>query len=160
MAKKKEPEKSKGGRPLFDGKDINLVLAKLEEVWALGGSDAEAALFADISASSLSRYLDAHPEVAQRRDALRERPVLLARRALIESFDGHEYKATEKVKDAEGREVEKEVTRNAPKCPDLALKYLERRKKDEFSPKSEIDIHNKTLEQVLDEANKKEGEGK
>jgi hypothetical protein len=149
--RKKESGKSKGGRKWFDGQNEDLVITKLEEVWGIDGTDAEAAFFAGISTASLSRYLDAHPAVAERKAALKERPVLLARRAVIESFDGHKVKS----KDEKGNEIESD----SPKSPDLALKYLERKRRHEFATKSEMDVNSKTLEQLLEEANKKEGEG-
>lgn len=129
MAKKghKNPN---AGRKQFDGKPEALVIAKLEEVWGYGGSDAEAAFFAGIDKSTLSRYLDAHPEISQRRDALREKPVLEIRRCVV---DG------------------------AKADPELGLKYLERVRRHEFSTRTEVEHHDKTMEQLLEEANKKEG---
>lgn len=154
MAKKED--KKTAGRKWFDGQDEKSVITKCEQVWCLGGSDAEAAFFADISTASLSRYLTAHPNIAERRDALRERPILLARTALIEAFDGHTYKAKEKVKLPGGEEKEVEVERTAIKNPDMALKFLERVRKQEFSTRNEIELRDKTMEQLLEEANKKE----
>lgn len=114
MAKRKN--KPGAGRPQFDGKKVEDVLAKLCEVWALDGSDAEAALFADISASSLSRYLDSHPEIAQRKAALKQTPFLIARRTIV-----------------------KGVQTDA----DLALKYMERKCWKEFSERKEIVVDDK-----------------
>ena len=61
-------DKNKVGRKLFDGKDEEAVLAKCKYVWALDGTDADAAYYAEISASSLSRYLDANLEVKEIRN--------------------------------------------------------------------------------------------
>lgn len=100
------------GRKLFDGKDTKIVIQKLEEVWAVGGSDAEAAFFADISKASLSDFLKHNPKITERKERLKERPVLSARNTLhkvIQAGDG-----------------------------DLALKYLERKRFNEFSLKQEI----------------------
>jgi len=119
-----------GGRKWFDGKTEEVVLTKLEEIWALGGSDAEAAFFADVSTASLSRYLSAHPKVSERKAALKENPVLQARRAVIEAFADRSVV----VLDRNG----KEHTITAPKDADLALKYLERKRKDEFSERKEV----------------------
>lgn len=99
------------------------------QVWAVGGSDSEAAYFADIDKGTLSRYLEYRPSVAQRKARLLERPILLARRAIIESFDGH--KATI----VEGRKKRSVLT---VKNPEMALRYLERKLKNEFSLRSEV----------------------
>jgi hypothetical protein len=108
----KKKEKDLGGRRWFDGKSEDIVVAQLCEVWGLGGSDSEAAYFADIGKSTLSRYLKAHPEVEQRKDRLKEKPILEARTTLSKAIkEGH---------------------------ADLALKYLERKKKDEFSERKEV----------------------
>jgi len=123
-----------GGRPLFDGKDEKLVLAKLCEVWCLDGSDAEAAFFAEISPSSLSRYLDANPDVAARKNALKERPILLARRAIIGAFDGHMIDVVQGI----GKSA-KVVQIPAPVNADVALKYAERKRKIEFSTLQKVE---------------------
>ena len=107
MAKKGEKAPGVGGRPLFDGKNHDIVLQKLEQAWALGCSDVEAALVAGISSSALYAYLKNNPEVSARKEQLKETPVLEARNAL--------YK---QIKKGDGA---------------LALKYLERKKKKEFS---------------------------
>ena len=133
MKRKKKPTakapKKKEGRPLFDGKPEAMVLAKLEEVWAIGGSDAEAAFFADISASSLCRYLERHPKVSQRKEALKNRPILLARKAVTGAFDGHVTDTVE-ITDKKGRK--KTVETRAPVNPAIAMDFLKKRKADEF----------------------------
>lgn len=128
MAKKGQPNPN-AGRKIFDGKNQDIIIAKLEEVWGYGGSDAEAAFFAGIDKSSLSRYLSAHPEISQRRDALREKPVLEIRRCVV---DG------------------------AKADPELGLKFLERVRRQEFSTRTEVEHRDKTMEQLLEEANRKE----
>lgn len=62
------------------------VLLKLEEVFALGGSDKEAMLYANISSSTFYKYQDEHPEFKERKEELRETPVLLARRTVVKSL--------------------------------------------------------------------------
>ena len=83
-----------------------LTLQKLEEVFALGGSDKEACFYADISPSTLYNYQTENPDFLERKELLKENPILLARRTVVN-----------------------ELVKN----PYLALKYLERRKRDEFS---------------------------
>ena len=108
----------KTGRKWFDGKDETALITKLEQAWALDCTDNEAAAYADISVASLCRYLQAHPKVSERKAALKEQPVLAARHTLVEAI------RTRKDKDG-----------NA----DLALKYLERKRRLEFAIRQEIE---------------------
>lgn len=85
-------------------------LRKLEEVFALGGTDEEACLFGGIGKTTLYEFQKKNPEFQERKEALKQSPILKARKAVIEAFEDN---------------------------PDLALKFLERRKKDEFSPRTE-----------------------
>lgn len=107
-----KPPKKKVGRPLFDGKDEAEVVRKLEEAFALGCTNLEACLYADISKSTFYVYLEKNPDFQDRIDLLRERPILQARNSVIQHMkqDGN-----------------------------LALKYLERKRKAEFALKTEID---------------------
>ena len=108
--KQKKLNKNKVGRKWFDGKNENGVVAKLKEVWGLGGSDAEACFWADISKFSLKRYLDANPDIVELRNKLKEKPILKARQTIINNLHN----------------------------PDIAFKYLERKKRDEFGAGSEF----------------------
>ena len=133
MAKKKRKATPGAGRKWFDGKREQDVLTKLYECWACDSTDSEAAFFAEVSTASLSRYLTAHPAIAERKAALKERPILLARRAIIGKFDGHMVK-TEK-----GTGKKKRIVMvPAPIDADLALRYAERKRKAEFAPRSEV----------------------
>lgn len=85
------------------------VLQKLEEVFALGGSDKEASFYAGISPATLYNYQNEHPEFVERKEALKEKPILKARQALVKGLDD----------------------------PDRALRFLERRKRDEFAVRTE-----------------------
>lgn len=98
------------GRPTIMTPDV---VNKLEEAFLLGCTDLEACLFADISKQTLYNYQEAHPEFIDRKEKLKENPILLARRSVIKDMqeDG-----------------------------DLALKYLERKKKDEFSMKQDLNL--------------------
>ena len=105
MAKKpvKSKTKNKGGRPSVITDEV---LLKLEEAFALDCTDLEACLFAGISKSALYHYQEGNEEFKERKQLLKETVVLAARTT-----------------------VSKEVKINA----DMALKYLERKKKSEFS---------------------------
>ena len=99
------------GRKLFDGKDYDTVIQKIETAWALGCSDAEAALFAGISKAGLCQFLQAHPDITERKELLKETPVLQARMTLYNS-----------IKKGDGK---------------LAIAYLERARKKEFCTRQE-----------------------
>lgn len=100
-------------------------ISKLEEVFSIGGSDNEACFYAGIGKSTLYNYQQEHPEFVERKEALKERPILKARQTVVKSLD-----------DA-----------------DMALKFLERKKKDEFSLRTEFTGQNGgpiNISQVLD----------
>jgi hypothetical protein len=111
-----EKERKKVGRPTCMTPET---IAKLEEVFAIGGSDLEACFFADISPNTLYEYQKTHPEFTDRKLALRENPILKARRTAMGALGE----------------------------PEHAKWYLSRKKKDEFSEKTEVD-QNITFEPV------------
>ena len=84
----------------------DLVLKKLEEAFAWGCSDKEACIYADISEKTLYNYQDKNEDFLQRKELLKERPVLLARKTVVENLE---------------------------KNPNLALKFLERKAPKEFN---------------------------
>lgn len=84
-------------------------IQKLEEVFALGGTDLEACHYADISKSTLYNYQEENPDFVERKEKLKEMPVLKARKTIVTALD----------------------------TPQYALEYLKRKKKDEFSERSE-----------------------
>jgi len=102
-------KKNRAGRKWFDGKNEKTVLAKCKEVWAYDGTDAEAAFYAEVSKDSISRYLKEHDDVRELRDRLKERPILQARKTVVENLNN----------------------------PHIALRYLERKRKDEFALRQE-----------------------
>lgn len=106
-----EDSKRPVGRPLFDGKDEGQIVAKLEYAWSLGCTDLEACLLADISKDTLYRYQREHPDFCERKERLKENMVLKARESVAKHLD---------------------------ESGELAIKYLERKKKDEFSLRSEL----------------------
>jgi len=96
-------------------------LNKLEEIFALGGTDTEACTYADISPRTLYKYQEENPDYIQRKESLKEKPFLKARRTIVNSLSD----------------------------PNHAFKYMERKKKAEFGPNVEI-TGNLTISQVLD----------
>ena len=105
-----EEVKKPVGRPTVM---VEETVKKLEEAFAFGASDEEACFYADISKQTLYDYQKKVPEFIDRKEALKQRPILLARKTVVE---------------------------NLSKDADLSLKFLERKKKDEFSVKIENEI--------------------
>ena len=103
---------NKGGRLLFDGKDYNTVLQKLEYAWALGISDAIASKFAKISPAALSDFLKKNSAISERKEELKSSPLLKAHKSVIDSFADN---------------------------PDIAFRYLERKLRKEFGPSQKIE---------------------
>lgn len=103
------------GRPSVMNQET---LLKLNEAFALGCSDEEACYVAGIGKTALYKYQQDHPEFTEHKAALKERPVYLARQSVINGFE---------------------------KNAELALKYLERKKKDEFSLRTDITTNGKDL---------------
>ncbi len=97
----------KVGRPNIITPEI---IAKLEEVFAIGGTDEEACFYADIGKSTLYNYQQEHPEFVERKEALKERPILKARQTIVKSLDE----------------------------ADNAKWYLERKRKHEFANRQEL----------------------
>jgi hypothetical protein len=121
------------GRPTEKTPEI---LRKIEEAASLDCSIEEMAFFAGIHRATLYRWIIDDTELSDRIEELRQRPVLLARKTVLKSVE---------------------------EDPDMAMRYLERKRKDEFSTKQEIGIHkDKEIEKALDDAAailKKLGEG-
>jgi len=97
------------GRPTVMTDDV---LNKLEEVFALGGTDQEACFYAGISHQTLYNYQEKNPSFVDRKEALKETPVLLARRT---------------------------VNKSLAEDVNSAWKYLERKDK-RLSPHSTVDV--------------------
>lgn len=98
------------GRPTVMTKET---LEKLEYAFSLGCTDKSACLYADISPDTLYEYQKKNPEFTERKAALKEQQVLKAR----------------------------SVVDNALNTGDVATArwLLERKCKDEFSTRTEID---------------------
>jgi len=85
-------------------------IRKLEEAFSIDASVKEACYYADISTDTFYRWIKEYPKLSYKLERLREKPVLKARQTVVRSLDN----------------------------PDYAFKYLERKKKDEFSPRQEL----------------------
>lgn len=109
MTKKKKPEdKEKVGRPTILTPEI---IAKLEQAFSMGCSDLEACFYADIGKTTLYNYQNAHPEFVERKERLKERMIFKARTVIADALNKNDE--------------------------NTAKWYLERKKKDEFSTRSE-----------------------
>lgn len=109
MTPRKRPEdKVKTGRPSSITPEV---LAKLEQAFAMGCSDREAVLYADICMDALYRYQKDHPEFAERKALLKEKPVLKARSVVVNSLSD----------------------------PETSKWYLERKTKGEFNARQSIE---------------------
>jgi len=87
---------------------------KLESVFGMGGTDREACFYANISQQTLYDYQKNHPEFIERKEALKNKPILKARQIVVQSLDD----------------------------PKNAQWYLERRDPD-FKPKQEFGFDKK-----------------
>lgn len=86
------------------------VIGKLEQAFSLGASISEATFYAGIHYDTYFEYCSKNPGYSDRVKQLQDRPLLLAREAIVSSFK---------------------------KDPNLALKYLERKNKKEFALRTE-----------------------
>lgn len=89
----------------------DITVKKLEEAFSMDCSIAEACLLANISKQTYFNWIESFPDMKERFDQLRQTPVLLARTSVISA-----------------------LKRN----PVIALQYLERKKKSEFAPRTEL----------------------
>jgi len=83
---------------------------KLEAVFLIGGTDLEACLYANVSKSAFYNYQIKNPDFVDRKEMLKETPFLKARKTIVESLNNPQY----------------------------AFEYMKRKKKDEFSDRSEL----------------------
>lgn len=88
------------------------MLQKLEAAFLMDCTDEEACFSAGISPSTLYNYQKQYPEFLEQKLRFKSRPIFLARKSLINGIINDPY---------------------------LALKYLERKRKDEFSIRAEVD---------------------
>lgn len=80
------PSPFKVGRPLFNGKDRDQVISKLEYAFSIDATVKEACVYAGISTSSYYRFLDQEPEYRDRFTALRTLINLKAKKTIVEAI--------------------------------------------------------------------------
>lgn len=79
-----EKPKKSAGRPTVM---TEATVKKLEEVFAIGGTDEEACFYADISKQTLYDYQKLKPEFIDRKEALKAKPILKARQTIVRGLD-------------------------------------------------------------------------
>ena len=84
------------GRPTKMTSDT---LAKLEHAFLMGCSDPEACLYADIVPSTLYRYQESNPEFSERKETLKQNPVMKARGVILEALAEGDVNTAHKVID-------------------------------------------------------------
>jgi len=109
----------KGGRPTVFTDET---IAKLEYAFSLDCTDKEACFHADINPSTLYRYQNENPDFKERKDILKQSPVFKARQSVLDGIESDKR---------------------------LALMYLERKKKDEFSVKTEHEVTGVKLDDIF-----------
>jgi len=87
---------------------------KIDEAAAYGCTNAEIALYCDIETKTIYNWFNRDPKLKERVKQLKDKPILLARQTVLKAIKND----------------------NA----EMALKYLERKKKDEFSLKTETEV--------------------
>ncbi len=110
------------GRPLAMTKDV---LQKVEYAFSIGCTDKEACIYADIAPSTLYKYCDENPAFSERKEMLKDKPVLAARMAVVKAIESGDTK--------------------------MAWLYLERKRTEEFGQRKKIEIEEKTHALTLDE---------
>lgn len=85
------------------------IIVKLREAYLIGATDKEACAYANIGQSTLYEYQKNNPEFTEQKEAWKDEPILQAKKTVVESL--------KETKDAQW--------------------YLERKKKDEFSTRTE-----------------------
>ena len=98
------------GRPTVITQDVIL---KLEEAFSFGCTDLEACFYAGISKTPFYNWLAENPDFKERKEALKQWPVMVARKSVMEGC-ARDYK--------------------------LALEYLKHKKSDEFNTKQNLNV--------------------
>lgn len=89
------------------------VLERLRQAFLIGCDDEEAALHAGISVQTIYNYQKVNDRFLEWKNALKQTPFLTARKTIVENLE---------------------------RDPEFALKYMERKKRKEFSPSATIKV--------------------
>lgn len=102
--------------PKWPWKITKEVLQKLEEWFILWFTDTEACLFADVPSSTFYDYCKLNPDFSEKKELLKKQPNMTAKKNWIDKINKWDYIASKE--------------------------WLERKAKDEFSLKQEVDQNN------------------
>lgn len=70
-----------------NSKELNAsIIDQLEKAFSTGATDLEACCYAGIHLSDLNSYLKTNPEFKQKKEALKQRPLLIARQTLLKGL--------------------------------------------------------------------------
>lgn len=108
IPKEKKTRKKGAGRPPLMTQEV---VAKLEHAFAYDTTVEEACLYAGISKNTYYDFLKIYPEFSNRVEELRQAAILVARRTVLSDVESN---------------------------PEMALRYLERKNKKEFSVRTEV----------------------
>ena len=82
------------------------VIAKLEDAFSWGCTDLEACCFANISKDALYDYCNKNPKFSERKEVLKNHPVMKARRVVVEALEDDDINTAHKVIDRkEGQKI-------------------------------------------------------
>lgn len=115
-----KPKKSNKGRKTVFTAGT---LQKLEEAFSLGANNTDACAHVDVSEAAFYAFCKEHPEKKERFERLKTKPILKALLCLNQGIKSN---------------------------PDLALKYLERKRKDEYSTQTETVVR-EGLPKIIDD---------
>lgn len=120
-----------------DWKLTGAVLGKLAVAFSIGSTIEEACFYANIDPDTYYRWVKKYPTLSEYFERLKNKPILKARESVVHSLDN----------------------------PDMALKYLERKRREEFGRRVEIEDviererieeERKKLKRFLDDAKGKQ----
>ena len=95
--------KNAGGRPTVMTPEV---IRKLEDAFSWGCTDLEACCNANIGKTSLYEYCDRNPDFAERKEVLKNQPVMKARRVVQAALDDDDINTAHKVIDRkEGQKI-------------------------------------------------------
>jgi hypothetical protein len=84
---------------------------KLEKAFLMGCTDMEACLYADISKTALYAYIEKNPEFHDRKEVLKQNPVMKARQVILGALKEDDVNTANKVIDRkEGTKVKQEIS--------------------------------------------------
>ena len=87
------------------------VIQKLEDAFTWGCTDLEACCYADVSKSTLYDYCQNNPEFSERKETLKNQPVMQARRIVQASLtDGDLATANRVIDRKEGQKIKQDIT--------------------------------------------------